>query len=83
MTVESAMLRAAVGEPGYRRLESIARELDELASLGVIDHDGVGLIIEALAREIIAQSVAREVANDLSALDGGGDTDDPPGRHTS
>lgn len=61
MTVESVVLRAAVGDDTYGHICAIATELDALEHRGVISRQGLSTIIETIADEMITQSLAREL----------------------
>lgn len=74
LSVERVVLRAAIGDRNYGRIELLAAVLDQLERGGAISAEGVGNVISVLADEIVIASVAREFAADLSERAEPGDT---------
>lgn len=62
--LDRAVLRAAVGEQNFARLESILARLAELESLQIISPEGARAISLALADELAQQAIARELARE-------------------
>jgi hypothetical protein len=74
VSVETVVLRAAVGDENFPAIEQIAALLDALGARGVISNEGLGVILGAIAAEITAQRVISEFglldvlrSNDTSA----------------
>jgi hypothetical protein len=65
--LDRAVLRAEVGDQNYARLESICARLSELESRQIISPEGARAISLALADELAAQAIAREMARESIA----------------
>jgi len=66
--LDRAVLRAEVGADNFERLTAICAHLSELESRQIISPEGARAVSLALAEELAAQSLAREMAREEIAL---------------